>query len=54
MDECVIEILYSEMLEIRISMVSILCDNVFVFSSYRGETRSLEYASTEVVNSRYD
>ena len=25
-----------------------------VFSSYRGETRSLEYASTGVVNSRYD
>ena len=26
----------------------------FVDSSYRGETRSLEYASTAVVNSRYD
>ena len=25
-----------------------------VFSSYRGETRSLEYAPTGVVNSRYD
>ena len=25
-----------------------------VFSSYRGETRPLEYASTGVVNSRYD
>ena len=26
----------------------------FVFSSYGGETRSREYASTGVVNSRYD
>ena len=25
-----------------------------VFSSYRGEARSLEYAPTGVVNSRYD
>ena len=25
-----------------------------VYSSYRGETWSLEYASTGVVNSRYD
>ena len=28
--------------------------NMTVFSSYRGETRSLEYAPTGVVNSRYD
>ena len=27
---------------------------VNVISYYRGETRSLEYASTRVVNSRYD
>ena len=27
---------------------------VIVYSYYRGETRSLEYASTGVVNSRYD
>ena len=30
------------------------CITFIVISYYRGETRSLEYASTRVVNSRYD
>ena len=38
----------------RSERATIRISKIYVFSSYRGETRSLEYASTGVVNSRYD